>query len=448
MDGNNNLVIRTELLLKREKELADYSQRSFGESIKRLREEKGEDKFRTPFQRDRDRIVHSRAFRRLMHKTQVFTSTKGDHYRTRLTHTMEVMQIARSLARNLGLNEELTEAIALGHDLGHTPFGHVGERTLHDILSGHTPFPGSDIKPFNYVGGFKHNFQSLHVVDNLEQVYEEYSGLNLTFAVREGIFKHTNSKISVYRKNQKGKVDRKKEKVYYANLNLSKMTLDKPSFSLEGQAVAVADEIAQRTHDLEDGFRAKFIDVNDLVNEPLVNTVIKEFDIDVKGKNPAQLRSTLIRKLIQKLVTDVLEQTNINLTAIKEIHKGKYPEHFEDIIIWFSETIDTQQESLQRYITDSVVSSLEVSRMDCKAEKLIQQLFWSYFQGPQQLPDNILEKHYIPQKGYFKRKDIAEEITILQNDPKFIRLICDHISGMTDQYAFQEYNSLFLPNNK
>lgn len=441
----DNFLYDSKKLLKKEMELSPFAQKSTPENIHRINPEKDTDEFRTPFQRDRDRIIHSRAFRRLIHKTQVFIATRGDHYRTRLTHTLEVMQIARSIARNLQLNEELTEAIALGHDLGHTPFGHIGERTLHKILSGYKFKDNIGEICIPYTGGFKHNFQSLHVVDNLEQVYDKFSGLNLTLAVREGILKHTDYKISLLKKDETGRVYKSKEEVDYNNLNLEGITLNKPSFSLEGQAVAVADEIAQRTHDLEDGFRAGFIDKEDLKQDSFVASVTKEFNIDMENKNTQQLRSTLIRKMIHKLVNDVLINTNKQLKEEKKKYLGIFPTKFDNRIIWFSETIDRSQDELQQLITDSVINSLDVSCTDCKAEFIIQQLFLAYYRGPQQMPDNILIKYFKPKKGYFKRKEITKEITLLQRDPNFIRLICDHISGMTDQYAFNEYSKLYLP---
>ena len=207
-----------------------------------------DDDIRGPFQRDRDRIMHSRAFRRLMHKTQIFNSNLGDHYRNRLTHTLEVSQIARSIGKALKLNDELIEAIALGHDLGHTPYGHIGERTLNNILV------GKSIKEIdNQKDGFKHNLQSLCVVDKIETRCSDYNGINLTLAVREGIIKHTKIK-------ENGKV------IQHSNNDYSNMDLDNPSsFTFEGQVVAMADEIAQYTHDLEDSVRSKIISIDDVI---------------------------------------------------------------------------------------------------------------------------------------------------------------------------------------
>lgn len=395
---------------------------------------------RIPYQHDRDRIIHSKAFRRLMHKTQVFTTTKGDHYRTRLTHTMEVMQIARQIARNFRLNEDLTEAIALGHDLGHTPFGHIGERTLHEIISGKV-FP-----EVTYYGGFKHNFQSLHIVDNLENHYEpKHPGLDLTFAVREGIIKHTGCSITINKKDDKGKITREKEQIHYSNLNLEGIELGKPSFSLEGQAVAVADEIAQRTHDLDDGFRAKFIKIEDIKNELFIKRVLDTGYLTKEEiQNLGNDHYPLIREMIRTLIEDVLKETEKKLT--RKILKNEIKDnYFEERIVWFSNDIDKEQEALQETITETVINSQEVCCMDFRALKLISDLFNAYFVGPQQLPDNVLRQYFKATQGNFKRKDINKNISIMQKDPAFIRLICDHISLMTDQFAFKEYNKLFLP---
>ena len=213
---------------------------------------------RLPFHRDRDRIMHSRAFRRLMHKTQIFNANIGDHYRNRLTHTLEVSQIARSIGYFLKLNDSLIEAIALGHDVGHTPYGHIGERTLNNILRG-----GIVAGIENQHDGFKHNLQSLRVVDELETRCHDYNGINLTLAVREGIIKHT-------------KVKKDNFLVQDSNNNYSDMNLDNPfSFTFEGQVVALADEIAQYTHDLEDSVRSGIISIEDVISFPLIKDLLE-----------------------------------------------------------------------------------------------------------------------------------------------------------------------------
>jgi dGTPase len=267
--------------------------------------------YRLPFQRDRDRIIHSRAFRRLMHKTQIFNANKGDHYRNRLTHTLEVSQIARSISKNLGLNEELTEAIALGHDLGHTPFGHIGERTLHLLISGKIE-DELNLNKSNH-GGFKHNFQSLQIIDNIEKRTHKYKGLNLTLAVREGILKHTGSKIKIPKKNRS--IDsNEKDNVEYNSLDLTDINIDKPSFTLEGQVVAISDEIAQCTHDLEDGIRAKIIRLSDIEDDKLVKLVCDKYKITLnKQLETVDIRNSLIRIMIGFLINDVCNTTEKNI---------------------------------------------------------------------------------------------------------------------------------------
>jgi len=252
-----------------------------------------QDDSRTPFQHDRDRIIHSRAFRRLRGKTQVFISAKGDHFRTRLSHTLEVSQISRSIARVFSLNEDLVEAIALGHDLGHTPFGHIGERTLNNILRGKTNIV--DLK--RDLGGFKHNYNSLKMVDFFEKTYDKFRGLNLTKWTREGIWKHTD----LFYKDEPS--------VYDSILNLSSLhpEIGYCTF-LEGQVVAIADEIAQVTHDLEDAFRAGIINVKDedLNSIPLFKNAIEK--TDTSGNSTfRELRSGLIRHLIKVLIDDVIQ---------------------------------------------------------------------------------------------------------------------------------------------
>ncbi|RQV97711.1 dNTP triphosphohydrolase, partial [bacterium] len=244
-----------------DKYLAPYAARSKAAHQTRIHPEK-EHPYRTAFQRDRDRIVHSRSFRRLKHKQQVFLISEGDHYRTRITHTMEVSQLSRTLAKALGLNEELVEAIALGHDLGHTPFGHIGEVVLNDILSGKDNLEG--VLEGKNLGGFKHNYQGVRVVDLLEKKYE-FDGLNLTSPVREGILKHTR----LYRARYSY------PNFYYDGLHFD---LDNAT-TLEGQVVAISDEIAQRTHDLEDGVRAGLAELEQILELDIIKIVEQKYKL-------------------------------------------------------------------------------------------------------------------------------------------------------------------------
>lgn len=405
---------------------------------------------RLPFQRDRDRIIHSRAFRRLMHKTQVFNANKGDHYRNRLTHTLEVNQIARSIGKVLGLNDELIEAIALGHDLGHTPFGHIGERTLHLILSGQLYKSEENINIPN-LGGFKHNYQSLQIVDNLEKRTTDYSGLNLTLAVREGILKHTGRKIRVPQKdNFNRKIKISKQDVNYDTLNLKNININLPSMTLEGQTVAIADEIAQCTHDLEDGLRAKIITLSDITKNKLVNRVCRLYDIKFDDlKETVDVRNTLIKHLVGFLINDVcissykkLEQSFRNSDPPKFTN---YNDVYKDEYIIFSDEVKEMHNDLSQLITNLVISSQSISQSDSKSEFIITRLFKAYFIHPQQLPDYILRRYFQKREIEFNRLAIENMLFDLQSDTYFIRLICDHIAGMTDQYAAREYIRLYEP---
>jgi len=379
---------------------------------------------RTPFQHDRDRIIHSRAFRRLRGKTQVFLAIKGDHYRSRLSHTLEVAQLGRTIARRLRLNEDLTEAIALGHDLGHTPFGHAGESALNSILRGHQ----SDISNEDN-GGFKHNFHSLYVVDTYEQAYTEFTGLNLTSAVREGIWKHTD-----IRKNGQLRVN--DPRLSLSDLN---PTTD-PATSLEGQVVAVADEIAQITHDLEDGFRAGILSERILSNWAdrfkAVRAVIRFSDTSFK--NSAEVRSTLIVHLISYLVGDVVKQTSRNLVDV-----CPRPSYSTELVRFSNQVAKDVIEMKDALYTEVLLDSDEVRRMDAKARFVVQKLFKAYLEYPGLIPSHVLRKHKSnpgtePILNRAKRGDAT-----LREDEHFHRLIADHIAGMTDAYALEEYRRIY-----
>lgn len=386
---------------------------------------------RDPFQRDRDRIIHSRAFRRMMHKTQVFNPNKGDHYRNRLTHTLEVSQIARSIGKVLGLNDELIEAIALGHDLGHTPFGHVGERTLDDILW--QGMPEANIEPIKE--NFKHNFQSLEVIDHLETRCSEYTGINLTLAVREGIIKHT-----------KVKRNQGKNFIVYTDLNMDEIDLNLPSFTVEGQVVAIADEIAQCTHDLEDGVRSGIIEFSPLINMPLVKECINEYKVKI---NPAasslayETRSQIIKNLVGFLIEDVCQESSKNI-----LHCSKSLEEFREspvLLIEFSDNIKSMEKELMKWMVDKIISSEEVSIADAKAEYFIRLIFRAFFEHPLELPDYVLSKYLCRDNNISNYSRSKIDIKTLQDDPAFRRTIANHIAGMTDQYAARLYKKLYYP---
>ena len=344
--------------------------------------------YRTEFQRDRDRIVHSTAFRRLEYKTQVFVNHEGDHYRTRLTHTIEVAIIARSIARNMRLNEDLTEAIALAHDLGHTPFGHSGEDALNDLLKDK--------------GGFEHNRQCIRVVDILEKRYPDFPGLNLTFELREGILKHHS---------------------HYDN-PLPPEGLDvKGNPSLECQIVNVADEIAYNCHDVDDGLSSGVLTEAQLDEIPLWRDHFQ----DVRAKYPEadeqMRRHIMVRHLINFLVTDLTERSLKIIAAEK-------PARAEDIrdnpkfLIAFSEPVADQTAQLKLFLYRNMYRHFRMVRMSEKARMIITELYNSYSKNIDTLPEHVKAR--------------------VENEPSHV-VIADYIAGMTDRFAAAEVKKLLDP---
>lgn len=428
---------------------------------------------RKQFQRDREKILHSKAFRRLVDKAQIFTASKGDHYRTRMTHTLEVAQISRNLARALNLNEDLAEAIALGHDLGHTPFGHQGERTLDMILSGEDEY--HIIKNIDTISelkqNFKHNFQSLRVLTFLETKYPDYNGLNLSYETMEGIWKHT--KINKYR-------DEISEFFKYDGMEYLYPEYEF-STSLEGQIVAIADEIAQRSHDIDDAFQSHklthdtFIKyssmkkVKDIVEiDKSINERLDLFDeqgmiyIDKNDMYRAQLCS----EIIDYFINDVVQETKDKLKDMRAPLDNVYREK----IIDFSLKGTHVNRILSNIITQKVINSSEVAKFDKTASHIIYKLFKYYYENPLCLEGNTLTRIYKEMNAIekncldFRNADIQlveEEIEkiinldLSQEDNELIkneyllkrkiiaRCIADHISGMTDSYALQEFHSLY-----
>ncbi len=377
--------------------------------------------YRTAFQRDRDRIIHSRAFRRLKHKRQVFLITEGDHFRTRLTHTLEVAQISRTMARALGLNEDLVEAIALGHDLGHTPFGHLGETVLNEILQGRDRLDGlldpdralEASQEKSGFGGFKHNYQSLRVVDVLEQKYE-VAGLNLTAPVREGILKHTRLKRGEYN---------------YPSLDVAALAFElDAATTLEGQVVAIADEVAQRTHDLEDGLRAGLVEVEEirrleivkLVEERLAMVKLSAAALASKNGDHYLYRNQLINGLINLLVSDVIEQT---LQQV-ETFAGRFKRlnFFDRELVRFSDEIDPLQKTLNAFIYQRIIFVPAVQKADAQVREILRALFKLYYQDRQLMSRLSLLK-------------ILDE----KSGP---RQIADFIAGMTDNFVLKEIERL------
>ncbi len=363
--------------------------------------------YRTALQRDRDRIIHSRTFRRLKHKRQVFLVNVGDHYRTRLTHTMEVAQLSRTIARAMCLNEDLTEAIALGHDVGHTPFGHLGEVVLDDILRG--KFAGTEYFPPENYGGFKHNYQSLRVLDLLEQKYD-YTGLNLSSPVREGILKHTRLKKNLIR---------------YPEIKLDHLVIEQEyATTLEGQIVAIADEIAQRTHDLEDGIRAGFVGLEEIQQIDIVKFLENSGKLNLETTSSRyHYRNILIPRLVDVLVNDVIHQSLLNLKEYHESGCQNYP--ITKQIVHFSAAMMPLQNQLNKFIYKNIIYIPAVQAADEQIAQLVLCLFKIYKSDPETLPENT-------------RKMVMK----CDSEALAARFICDHIAGMTDNFAVEQIYNL------
>lgn len=418
------IVDRPKLEALERQTLAPYATKSADANLTRLYPEP-EHAYRTAFQRDRDRIIHSRAFRRLKHKRQVFMTSESDHYRTRITHTLEVSQIARTMSRALGLNEDLVEAIALGHDLGHTPFGHLGEVILNKIMSGEKKLAGQTTGQ-NF-GGFKHNYQSLRVVDFLERKYP-FNGLNLTAAVREGILKHT--------RLVRGQIN-------YSDFNYDGLKFERDMAStLEGQVVAICDEIAQRTHDLEDGIRARLVDIKSVRVLRIVQLIEERLNISVASEKDRLIYpGLLIRGLINFLVDDVILTSLANITSFVE-RKHRYLEFDEELIRFGPET-DSLQKELNKFIYKNIINYSTARWSDELGQKLLFRLFEAYYSEPTLLPDYVLSKYFEEKgeafdPGFLKNGKLLQ----VQSDDGYLRMICDHVAGMTDTFAVREAEKL------
>ncbi len=396
--------------------------------------------YRPAFQRDRDRILHSRAFRRLKHKTQVYVPYAGDHPRTRLTHTLEVAQIARTLARALGLNEDLVEAIGLAHDIGHTPFGHSGERVLARILAGEEPTCPLPDRVVREVGTFKHNYQSVRVVDQLERRYD-HPGLNLTDQVREGILKHTSWKA----------------RFPFPLPTTEGLRLGKPCH-LEGQVVALADEIAQQTHDLEDGLHAEAVSLEEIEKLSAAAAVIERSG-ETYAKERRRLRraALLQRGLIHLFVTDAIETT---ARAIEKVaskhgvtdHDGwlAIADEIPAATAAFSRRVAPLFANLKAFIYRFIISHQEVNRQDHRAHLVMTRLFRAFYSNPLTLPTYaLLRFHEETGRPYLRDlsisrvgKEVSEHYHF---EPRFVRLIVDHLAGMSDSYALEEHEALYHP---
>ncbi|HUX06688.1 MAG TPA: dNTP triphosphohydrolase [Acidobacteriota bacterium] len=399
---------------------------------------------RTAFMHDRDRVIHSRAFRRLKHKTQVFIPYTNDHQRTRLTHTVEVMQISRTIARCLGLNEDLTETIALGHDLGHTPFGHVGEKTLDAVMRGKDVPEGIPPELASAGGGFKHNLQSLKVIDEIESRYG-HPGLNLSDQAREGILKHT----------------RWKKWVDYPGLEKQGLHLERSEPHFEGQVVASADEIAQQTHDLEDGLRGRIVPFGDVMELDLVKRIAAKNELLRDKKVGSYVKqNTIIRSLIHVLIVDVIQESERRLRAWCKRHKMNSHADFakkQDAIsrcVDFSSEMHPLFKELEKFVVGRVIRSRQVQLNDESGRYLIRELFSIYYNDPRLLPFYALERYRADNKiehlQHMSKRSTEEQLKgeIAANyhgRPEFLRLVCDYIAGMSNTYAIREYEKLIMP---
>ena len=341
--------------------------------------------YRSRFARDRDRIVHAKAFRRLEYKTQVFVNTEGDHYRTRLTHTLEVAQIGRSIARALQANEDLVEAIALAHDLGHTPFGNAGEEALNELMSGH--------------GGFDHNWQGLRIVEELETRYPNFPGLNLTWEVREGMIKHETD------------YDRSAFEGFDPHLR----------GTVEAQIVNVADEIAYNSHDLDDGLRAGILRPAMLAGQPLWDQAVARFGHTSGGDLPDMVRYGAARNIIRAEVEGVVEETDrcLRTNGIESVEAVRTHERN---VVGFSPELEMHNRQLKDCLLNNFYMDYRLVRRTMKARQIIERMFQAYCTEPRQLPE--LTQTYLEERDLY-------------------RVVCDYIAGMTDRYAAQEYGRLF-----
>ncbi len=414
------------------KYLAPYACRSTSMHATRKSDEI-EDAHRTAFQRDRDRIIYSNSFRNLSDKRQILVEHDGERNRSRLTHTVEVVQVSKTISKSMGLNEDLTEAIALGHDLGHPPFGHTGEAILDNLLNGEDHAEGT--LTGEDFGGFKHNYQSLRVVDHLEKKYE-YDGLNLTAVVREGILKHTSIRSERYR---------------YPDMDLSGLHCEQfSSLTLEGQVAAIADEIAQRTFDLEDALRANYIRLKDVRELKLVQDVEVLCNI---GKlveiDPSEYINFLTSGLVRILVSDVIQNT-IRRTGEFCGRKNRM-DNFDEWLVIFSLDINRKQNELDTFIQKEIGNNFLVNRYNKKCEKVIRKLFKAYFSNPLQMRDKFLERYThkkVDAKFELRKlpiKSVSDKVKEFQRDPLYARHIADYIASMSDSFAIQEYKAIYIP---
>ena len=348
---------------------------------------------RSPYQRDRDRILHSTAFRRLKHKTQVFVNTSGDHYRTRITHSLEVSQIARTLTKVFKLNEDLSETLSLAHDLGHTPFGHAGEEALNECM--------------HNSGGFDHNIQTLRIVTLLENRYYNFKGLNLSIETLDGLIKHNGPILD------KTKINRILGKNFFKNkINFSS------SPTLEAQIASISDDIAYNSHDLEDGLNAKLFSLKDISEIPILSNLIQKHKNKISKYSQELVLRQIIREIINEMVKDVISNTKKNLEknnikSINDVYKSKYP------LVCFSKKMKLFDKNVKSFLKKNMYYHKNVIHKTNQGRKIVKKLFFKIKKNP---------------KKFVKKYNFEK----INND----RLICDFIAGMTDRYAINLYNKI------
>jgi dGTPase len=350
----------------------------------------GEHEYRLAFERDRDRIIHCSAFRRMEYKTQVFFYHEGDYFRTRLTHSLEVSQISRSVALALDLNETLAEAVALAHDLGHTPFGHAGERVMDGLMADD--------------GGFEHNLQSLRVVDYLEERYPAFPGLNLTWEVREGIAKHSTD---------------------YDQPEIAAFGDNQPT--LEAQIVEIADEIAYNNHDLDDGLTSGMLELEELSSVTLWRIVSESIRSEIPNVSSTMLKHEGIRRIINMQVSDLIVNIGRKIDEMKVNNRedlGRAPMRAAA----FSPEMEEMNRELKTFLRDNLYEHYRVIRMAEKAQRILTDLFNAYTDKPRQLPPTTYRK--------------------IEKNESVKRVVCDYMAGMTDKFALEEYRKLFDPHEK
>ncbi|WP_337843892.1 deoxyguanosinetriphosphate triphosphohydrolase [Thermus sp.] len=373
------MLFPRERLLELEDRLAPYAQKA--KDTRGRAHPEPESPYRTPYQKDRDRILHTTAFRRLEYKTQVFPNWAGDYYRTRLTHTLEVVQVARSIARALGLNEDLTEAIALSHDLGHPPFGHTGEKVLDELMKDH--------------GGFEHNAQALRILTHLEVRYPGFRGLNLTHEVLEGIATHETAYAPGFKPAYEGQG------------------------TLEAQVVDLSDAIAYAAHDLDDGLRSGLLSPGELKEVPFLKDLAQEVGVRLEGMGELA-RRILIRELLGFLITDATLATHRRV-EVARVGSAEEVRRHPQRLAGLSEEVEGHHKALKAFLMEQLYRHPEVLRERRKAEAVLEGLFEAYTRFPELLPRHIQER-------------IGEE--------GLHRAVCDYLAGMTDRFALEEYRRL------